>query len=94
MVAVYTSDIYDVSIRDAKAGKTRMGKYWMETLQAKCQLFGAIAHFHTGPLVSNERVVAERLARLQVAKCMISESLEYSVKVGSILHDLVKVYKL
>jgi BRO1-like domain len=92
LVAVYTSDLYDVSLRNATAShKQKFEKSWISYIKSKCQLFGAIAHFHTGPQVSSDRAVAERMTRLEVAKQMVHTSHSYSEKVGGILHDIVTV---
>lgn len=91
LVAVYTSDLYDVCERKSSAGKPKFPNMWGQTMKAKCQLFGAISHFHTGPLISNDRAVAERMTRLDVARLMITASQSHSEKIGGALHDVVTV---
>lgn len=90
MIAVYTSDLYDVCIRQS-TGKQKFDDSWQNNMKAKCQLFGAIAHYHTGPSISTDRAIAERLSRLDVAMNMITSSRTYSIKFGGILHDIVTV---
>ncbi|KAJ1344942.1 hypothetical protein BSLG_000457 [Batrachochytrium salamandrivorans] len=96
LVAVYTSDLYDVAHRHGKDGcgilKHRFPRLWMSNMKCKSTLFGAIAHFHTGPVTSVDRVVAERLARLAAAKDLITDSYRISIDVGGILQDIVKGY--
>lgn len=73
----------------------RLGKAlpseWQEYMKTKSNLFGAIAHFHTGPINSNERVLSERLTRLTLAKEMIETSLRHANRFGGILQDIVQV---
>nr|KAJ3421735.1 pH-response regulator protein palA/rim20 [Polyrhizophydium stewartii] len=91
LVAVYTSDLYDVTYRHSKVGtnllRQRFPRKWICTIKAKTVFFGAIAHFHTGPSVSSERVVAERIARIGVARDLVTEALKYALDVGGILRD-------
>ena len=96
LVSIYVADLYDVANRLSKADtnliQQRLPKLWRSTIKAKYILFSAIAHFHTGPSVSNERVVAERLARLQVCRELMATALRLSYDVGGILKDITKSY--
>ena len=55
-------------------------------------LYGAIAHFHTAVLTSNERAVAERLARLQTVKHLITLSLGFANELGGVQLKIVQGY--
>ncbi|OAJ39850.1 hypothetical protein BDEG_23654 [Batrachochytrium dendrobatidis JEL423] len=94
LVSVYAADLYDVAHRHAKDGcsllKHRFPRKWTSTMKCKSNLFGAIAHFHTGPNTSVDRVVAERLARLGVAKELVTDAYRSAIDVGGILQDLTK----
>ena len=92
IVSVYVSDLYDVAFRQANIGsKKRYPKTWYEYIKSKGLLFGAIAHYHTSPSLSQERVIGERLARLSVAKDLVTLSKKHSKNVGGILDKLVGV---
>jgi hypothetical protein len=71
--------------------KSRFPKQLSLQIKAKINLFGAIAHFHTKPTTSNERAVAERLARLNICKRMITLSLGFANEIGGVLMETVKV---
>ncbi|KAI8912517.1 BRO1-like domain-containing protein [Gorgonomyces haynaldii] len=93
LVSVYCSDLYDVAARQSEVGnKLRFPQSWVDYCKSKSYLFGAIAHFHTGPISSSDRVVAERLARLQVAMTMVQKSRNLSQGLGGILDELVLKY--
>ncbi|KAI8912896.1 BRO1-like domain-containing protein, partial [Entophlyctis helioformis] len=96
LVAVYSADLYDVAYRSFKTGSTlirhRVPRTWSSTVKAKALLFSAIAHFHTGPVTSSERVVGERIARLSVAQELVGEAYRHAQDVGGILREITKGY--
>jgi hypothetical protein len=92
VVSIYTSDLFDVCIRQCSNGKEKFYPEWLHNIHAKRDLFAAIAHWHTGPSISTDRAVAERMTRLDIANNLIKKSLSHSTKVGGILHDFVKVF--
>ncbi|KAJ3321894.1 hypothetical protein HDV06_003760 [Boothiomyces sp. JEL0866] len=96
VIAIYVSDLYDVANRYTNEHtsmlKQRFPRNTVLHMKTKFNLYGAIAHFHTAPSTSNDRAVAERLTRLNVAKRLITVSLGYAQEIGGYLHDLVTGY--
>ncbi|KAI8908612.1 BRO1-like domain-containing protein [Entophlyctis helioformis] len=90
LVAVYSADLYDVAYRSFKTGVDAHPP--PSTVKAKALLFSAIAHFHTGPVTSSERVVGERIARLSVAQELVGEAYRHAQDVGGILREITKGY--
>jgi hypothetical protein len=95
VVAIYVADLYDVAIRNVKETdsliRTRVPKNISNHIKAKYNLYVAIAQFHTGPSISSDRAVAERLARLDAGKKFIAASIGYAQEVGGYLLDAVMV---
>ncbi|KAJ3253701.1 hypothetical protein HK103_000359 [Boothiomyces macroporosus] len=96
VIAIYVSDLYDVANRYTNEHcsllKQKFPRGAILHMKAKYNLYGAIAHFHTAPSTSNDRAVAERLTRLNVAKKFITASLGYAQEIGGYLLDLVTGY--
>jgi hypothetical protein len=96
IVAIYVSDLYDVTLKPIKQSSTflkqKVPKKVLLHMKAKHQLYAAIAQFHTKAGTSNERAVAERLARRMVGKRFITMALGYAQEVGGILREQVQSY--
>lgn len=93
VLAVYVSDLYDVTVRHStqleSLLKSKLPRKASNHIKAKCNLFIAIAQFHTGPSSSAERSVGERLARLESGKKYMAASIGFAQEVGGILNDNV-----
>lgn len=95
VIAIYVSDLYDVSIRHSRNPElltSRIPKSVSNHIKAKFNLYSAIAQFHTGPSTSADRAVAERLARLGMGKKLVAASIGYAQEVGGYLLDHVVVF--
>jgi hypothetical protein len=96
VVAIYVSDLYDVTLKPIKQCSTflkqKVPKKILLHIKAKHHLYAAIAQFHTKAVTSNERAVAERLARRVVGKRFITLALGYAQEVGGLLHEHVQAY--
>ncbi|KAJ3301565.1 pH-response regulator protein palA/rim20 [Kappamyces sp. JEL0829] len=95
VLAIYVSDLYDVASRHSKQSenmlRARLPKKTLALVKAKHNMFVAIAQFHTGPSVSSDRAVAERLARLEVGKKFMAAGIGYAQEVGGFLLDNIMV---
>ncbi|KAJ3361920.1 pH-response regulator protein palA/rim20 [Kappamyces sp. JEL0680] len=83
VLAIYVSDLYD----SENMLRARLPKKTLALVKAKHNMFVAIAQFHTGPSVSSDRAVAERLARLEVGKKFMAAGIGYAQEVGGFLLD-------
>jgi hypothetical protein len=94
IVAIYVCDLYEVSIRNRKDNGTttkKLPKNIVSYMKAKHHMYCAIAQFHTQPNISNERSIAERLARLEVAKREITLAIGFSKDAASLLYEIALV---
>jgi hypothetical protein len=96
VVAIYVSDLYDVTLKPMKLCSTflrqKVPKKILFHIKTKNQLYAAIAQFHTKAVTSIDRAVAERLARRTIGKRLITLALGYAQEVGGILYEHVKGY--
>jgi hypothetical protein len=65
---------------------------WLATVKTKANLFKAIAHFHALSVMPPDRIVAERIARLTLARSFILESIKTSSS-DPVLHTVSCGYR-
>jgi len=94
MVAAQTSDYYKVAYEGTKKNglfsKAKFPNLWTTQLKTKMYLYEAIAHFHLNPTLTADKALGERIARLNISKNLIQESLKHSKKIGGALNEVVK----
>ena len=82
-IAIEVADHYENALQFTSSNtfplsRDKLPKNWIMTARTKAHLFTAIAHFHAPSTMSTEVLVAERIARLYLAKTFIDKSLKCS----------------